>query len=140
MKLHNYETGDFIRMATLAEYESSVAASKIDGGAGVITIDGVRCYVDGEPEQAEESQTVEWMSERHEAACRAVPVAHLRPTDANSIVALFDRMRERDDAYNLSLSRDGSVGAWTCPELLAIGKNTRVVARLLDGVVYWGTR
>lgn len=50
MKLHNYETGDFIRVATLDEYKLSVAASKIDGGAGVITVDGVRCYVEGEPE------------------------------------------------------------------------------------------
>lgn len=49
MTLHNYETGEAIRTATLDEYELSVAASKVDGGAGVITVGDVRCYVEGEP-------------------------------------------------------------------------------------------
>lgn len=50
INLCEYETGNIIRTATVDEYKLSVAASKIDGGAGVITIDGVRCYVEGEPE------------------------------------------------------------------------------------------
>lgn len=45
--LHNYETGDFIRVATTDELAASVAAAEIDGGAGVITVDGIRCYVLG---------------------------------------------------------------------------------------------
>lgn len=56
MTLHNYETGESIRPATLDEYKLSVAASKCDGGAGVITVDNVRCYVEGEPEH--QSQVV----------------------------------------------------------------------------------
>lgn len=52
--LHNYETGDFIRVATTDEFSASVAAAEIDGGAGVITVDGVRCYVSGEAEEAVE--------------------------------------------------------------------------------------
>lgn len=47
--LRNYETGDFIRVATTDEYTMSVAAAAVDGGAGVITVDGIRCYVEGEP-------------------------------------------------------------------------------------------
>ena len=50
MKLHNYETGDFIRTATTEELKRSIDAATRDGGAGVITVDGVRCYVEGEPE------------------------------------------------------------------------------------------
>ena len=33
--LRNYETGDFIRVATTDEYTMSVAAAAVDGGAGV---------------------------------------------------------------------------------------------------------
>ena len=48
MELHNYETGEFIRRATLQELNDSIAASLRDGLAGVITVNGVRCYVAGE--------------------------------------------------------------------------------------------
>ena len=48
MDLHNYETGEFIRPATTDELRLSIDASTRDGGAGVITVDGVRCYVIGE--------------------------------------------------------------------------------------------
>lgn len=48
MELRDYETGNFIREATRKELEKSIDASRNDGGAGVITVDGVRCYVTGE--------------------------------------------------------------------------------------------
>jgi hypothetical protein len=48
MDLHNYETGEFIRTATTDELKRSIDASTRDGGAGVITVDGVRCYVLGD--------------------------------------------------------------------------------------------
>lgn len=43
--LHNYKTGEAIRPATAAELAASIEAAKSDGGAGVITVDGVACYV-----------------------------------------------------------------------------------------------
>jgi hypothetical protein len=46
MSLFNYDTGTYIRPATQAELEASREAAKSDGGAGVITVDGVRCYVE----------------------------------------------------------------------------------------------
>jgi hypothetical protein len=39
--LHNYATGEFIRAATEAELNASIAA----GSEGVINVDGVSCYV-----------------------------------------------------------------------------------------------
>lgn len=48
-QLMNYDTGEFIRTATDAEWEASKSAAETDGGTGVITveIDGkdVDCYV-----------------------------------------------------------------------------------------------
>ena len=44
-ELLNYDTGAFIREATDAELDESLAAGRMDGGAGVIRVDGVRCYV-----------------------------------------------------------------------------------------------
>jgi hypothetical protein len=50
--LMRYEDGGYIRKATEDETAESIAAAKIDGGAGAITveIDGedVTCYVVGE--------------------------------------------------------------------------------------------
>lgn len=47
--LMDYVTGESIRPATAEEaYRSTNAAAK-DGGAGVIDVDGRRCYVEGEP-------------------------------------------------------------------------------------------
>lgn len=46
MTLYNYETGAAIRQATDAEIAASVEASKHDGGAGVILVDGVPCYTE----------------------------------------------------------------------------------------------
>lgn len=48
MDLHNYETGEYIRPATTEELRESIDAATRDGGAGVIGVDGVRCYVIGE--------------------------------------------------------------------------------------------
>jgi hypothetical protein len=46
--LHNYETGEPIRPATLEELEQSVRAARVDGGRGVFELDGVRHFVTGE--------------------------------------------------------------------------------------------
>ena len=43
--LHDYEGGDYLRPATSAEAAESIAAARADGGAGVIAVDGRRCYV-----------------------------------------------------------------------------------------------
>jgi hypothetical protein len=43
--LIDYHTGLSIRVATEAEYLESVAAAEDDGGAGMIEVDGVLCYV-----------------------------------------------------------------------------------------------
>lgn len=40
-----YDSGDYIREATAEEYTESVHAADYDGGAGVILVDGRRCYV-----------------------------------------------------------------------------------------------
>ena len=45
--LHRYDTGEELRDATPAELAESVEAARHDGGAGVIEVAGVRCYVDG---------------------------------------------------------------------------------------------
>lgn len=44
--LRNYKTGEAIRPATADELAASREAAKHDGGAGVITVDGVACYVE----------------------------------------------------------------------------------------------
>lgn len=42
--LYTYETAEYLRPATAAELAESIAAARHDGGAGVIIVDGVRCY------------------------------------------------------------------------------------------------
>ena len=49
MELMRYSDATTIRTATYAEYQASSRAAKHDGGAGIITVDGVDCYVSGEP-------------------------------------------------------------------------------------------
>jgi hypothetical protein len=44
--LRDYETGSAIRPATMEEQEQSRAQARRDGGAGVIEVDGRRCYVE----------------------------------------------------------------------------------------------
>tara|TARA_Y100000593_G_scaffold48028_1_gene90805 strand:- start:2403 stop:2984 length:582 start_codon:yes stop_codon:yes gene_type:complete len=46
--LCNYDTGELIREATFAEIIESRQAATSDGGAGVIKVDGVSCYVEGD--------------------------------------------------------------------------------------------
>lgn len=53
--LNTYDTNEIIREATEAERAASAKAAQIDGGAGVITIDGERCFV-----QEEESPTAQY--------------------------------------------------------------------------------
>ena len=43
--LHDYHTGEYIRPATRDERDASYAAAKRDGGAGVISLQGRRVYV-----------------------------------------------------------------------------------------------
>lgn len=43
--LYAYDTAEEIRNATAEELAASIEASKHDGGAGVIEVDGVSCYV-----------------------------------------------------------------------------------------------
>ena len=45
--LMTYDTAEYIREATEEETIESVEAARTDGGAGVIVVDGERCYVDG---------------------------------------------------------------------------------------------
>jgi len=44
--LNNYRTGEIIRAATADEIEASTEAADRDGGAGVIEVNGVPCYVE----------------------------------------------------------------------------------------------
>lgn len=44
--LISYDTNEILRAATEAEAVLSAEASRLDGGAGVIKVDGVRCYVE----------------------------------------------------------------------------------------------
>jgi hypothetical protein len=46
MNLISYTTNETIRAATIAEALESIAAARIDGGAGIIEADGIACYVD----------------------------------------------------------------------------------------------
>ena len=43
--LHDYETSAYLRPATIGELRDSISAARHDGGAGVISVDGRRCYV-----------------------------------------------------------------------------------------------
>jgi len=45
MDLRDYSTGDIVRPATADELRASIDAAKVDGGAGVIDVDGRSCYV-----------------------------------------------------------------------------------------------
>lgn len=42
--LYDYDTAERIRPATADELAASIAAAERDGGAGVIEVDGRRCY------------------------------------------------------------------------------------------------
>jgi hypothetical protein len=43
--LYGYDDGIEIRNATSAGLAESIEAAQYDGGAGVVTVDGVDCYV-----------------------------------------------------------------------------------------------
>lgn len=45
-QLRDYETGESIREATAEERRASEEQAHRDGGAGVILVDGRRCYVE----------------------------------------------------------------------------------------------
>ena len=42
--LINYDTAEVIRLATAEEVDASIEAAQHDGGAGVILVDGTKCY------------------------------------------------------------------------------------------------
>lgn len=44
--LRNHKTGAAIRSATASELEASREAAERDGGAGVIEVNGIHCYVE----------------------------------------------------------------------------------------------
>ncbi len=50
--LCDYATGNPIRLATKTEFQKSLEAASLDGGAGVIVADGQKVYVSGESAQA----------------------------------------------------------------------------------------
>jgi hypothetical protein len=45
-RLMRYSDATTIRAATAEELEASIDAARRDGGAGVIIVDGIRCYVE----------------------------------------------------------------------------------------------
>lgn len=47
MYLHNSETGVYLREATIAETLKSIEAQWRDDGKGIITVDGIKCLVNG---------------------------------------------------------------------------------------------
>lgn len=44
--LRDFNTTDYLRPATEQELEASREAARHDGGAGVIIVDGRKCYVE----------------------------------------------------------------------------------------------
>jgi hypothetical protein len=60
----------------------------------------------------------------------------LHKTTAESVTALFESMKDSDDAYNLELSADGLVGSWSAEGYLSFGKTAEIEAVCYDGVVY----
>ena len=68
MDLMRYSDATKIRPATLEEWRASTDAARSDGGAGVITVDGVDCYAEGENMNANEhrnTHTAAWNGERY---------------------------------------------------------------------------
>lgn len=65
--LYDYETGEDIRPATSAELAASIEAAKTDG-AGVISVDGRSCYVQGGTVRSPIIVTIE--DAQHESAVR----------------------------------------------------------------------
>lgn len=57
--LRNYGTAEVIREATLEEMALSVEAAEMDGGAGVIDVEGTSCYVDGDRIEVDCDETSE---------------------------------------------------------------------------------
>ena len=43
--LYDYESNNAIRLATADEEKESIQQAEEDGGAGVIMVNGVKCYV-----------------------------------------------------------------------------------------------
>jgi hypothetical protein len=43
--LHDYQSGMYVRPATKAQADASSAAAMVDGGHGIIQVNGISCYV-----------------------------------------------------------------------------------------------
>ena len=63
LKLISYRTGGEIRAATVDEWKRSVKKSFVDGGIGVINIDGKICYVEDCPSKVifESDEDYDWL-------------------------------------------------------------------------------
>lgn len=86
--------------------------------------------------EADAAETVDVLSEEEVARYRDLPIGHMTATDSESVTALFEQMKASDDAYNLELSVDGTVGRWSAEDYLQIGRAAEIVAVLRDGIVY----
>jgi hypothetical protein len=92
--------------------------------------------------EADEEEEVELLSQQ--AAAEAYEFVSLAGDEwrashaksAESVTALFEQMRETDDACNLKLAADGGVGIWSAEGYLSFGKTATIVAVCYDGVVY----
>ena len=92
--------------------------------------------------EADEEEEVELLSQQ--AAAEAYEFVSLAGDEwrashaksAESVTALFEQMRETDDACNLQLAADGGVGIWSAEGYLSFGKTATIVAVCYDGVVY----
>lgn len=99
--LNNYETGETIRAATIAEYEASRAAAETDGGAGVIVVDGVSCFVDGE---VTPPKLPRQLHAAYDWTAAAGELGELRNLAGQSLAAYC-----RDSAKNCTDNGDGDV-------------------------------
>jgi hypothetical protein len=91
MKLVNYNTNQTIRSATEAEQMASYRASLTDGGAGVIEVDGVSCFVDG-PGVVELRQVAEALAIAH-IECGESEGWLAEPDDADTFEDLDNALR-----------------------------------------------
>lgn len=80
---------------------------------------------------------IEIMDPEWEARYRATPVTE-RST-ASSVLELAKEMARQYDVEPVELSADGTVGTWACYGMLSVDDESQVLARLIDGVVYWDT-
>jgi len=86
--------------------------------------------------EIDEPDTVEVLSDDEAARYRVLPEGPLTATKAKSVTALFEEMKASDDAYNLELTADKTVGRFQIENYFKLGHTADIVAILRDGVVY----